>query len=1008
MSQSKPKTNTLLHTHGHTSKPSVDTTASGLAESAISFSAFPEPPSSIPPTPIRSVFGSASPSVINSPVSLRYDTLVAGGSVPSTSNRYSRSTVDRDTNHAPPSPSGKPETDVTSVSGSNISPYDWHEGASSIDVDATEDRLLPTSFITSLLRENVGPRAANRASFSSDAFSGISEMTYPPRNPFLDSLRESSAGPSHTTSPRQSQRGPLPRPIGARPRNSFQRGNVTEAGSSDVHPRSAALASRENPRLGGRDVARKGSLLSQSTVVAELSDGSGRSAKKLAAYNEIEETEYDSQPDIQTNASSGLATSVTPLTRQRSNSYLNADPLHRESFHSIKSTAPSFMSRISSLRRRALTWRRKPLPPIPTIPRIAVTRNSSEDEQAPLPELVSRANQLHGLLEKGYHPHQSMISHHTKNEHIASGFDHVTIPDTISRHNSTRNSSGKLRAVAWVKNNKPWVTLGIFILIAIIAIAAAVGVTAQRNKLHKASDCQGNLGGADCNLNATCVCTSSSSPSSCSSPIGQAVLDVIPVMNTVLATNITTSTVYSSLWIAQGGVQGSSCVEQVDMIDVGPQLDPVNQPNRTQWAQSALLWTLTQTQNLSSVEQLQDFVRKAAWSSLPTPDGPTSASSGFNMTVAGFNYDFASQTITPISAKFVNEGQPSGDQASRVDASLIPPLDHIYSYAVASSKQRENALLQYWTNTLHQREDSLGSFKAAFNSSPIVLPFDATSHPIQSLYNATSFPPPTACYPGLRSDQQDLINAIEGDVFGLPQANTALQFDTSCFPVHPAYGILDVLRLRFPYPDFGTNVTREGVVLKPGVAPRAVLAMGAGLSALPGPVNSTRSLTAAADPRNYGTPTYANHIILQYLSSMDINTANAVVSYILSAATSSTPAPADNLPLNSIPSLEVAVFGSVEASDADIYLSPFTLNSGSLFFGSSDGSAFRNFVIGRGGQIAWAENATSAEVVYDKSFSDLIFNQTWAATAAGISTNAPDVGLSNITGTFSLYQRFSP
>lgn len=322
-------------------------------------------------------------------------------------------------------------------------------------------------------------------------------------------------------------------------------------------------------------------------------------------------------------------------------------------------------------------------------------------------------------------------------------------------------------------------------------------------------------------------------------------------------------------------------------------------------------------------------------------------------------------------------------------------------------------MLQYWTQTLHQSESRLEPFKTAFSSSPIILPFDATSQAIQRLYNADTFPPPIACYPGLQPDQLHLVNAVEEAAFGLPQTNTTQQFDATCFPIHPAYGILDLLRLRLPFLDSLGETARQGIILNPDVAPRAILALGEVLSALPGSINATRDFAADVDPRNYGTPTYASHILLQYLSSMSINTANAVISHVLDTQSPGPPTPdsaadSDLFPLESLPILEVAVFGNIEASDTSSYVSSFTTSSGSLFFGSSDGSAFRTWAIGRGGQIAWAENATSPEVVHDESFSDYVFNSTWLAASIAITTNAPNVGLVNITDSFQSNQRFSP
>lgn len=479
MAQGRLKSNALYPSHKHTSKPSEETNASGLAESAISYSAFPEPPSSIPPTPIRSVFGSSGPSISNS-------------HVPDPPRHKS---PQANTNSI-----SKRDNDVTSISTSNISPYDWHEGSSSIDVDAAEDRLLPTSFITSLLRENAGPRGANRASYSSDAISGISEMTYPPRNPFIDSLRDSSPGPSKNPSQnpsrRQSYRGPLPRPVGGRAPSSAQfQGRGRGIGVSDgLDPGSTDY---------GQTSSRSGSALSQSTLTAGPSDSSRKSGRKLAVYNEVDESEEGPHQDVQTNSSSGFATSETHLAQRRPAPNPSVDPHGRESIYSTRSAAPSFVSRISF--RRMLTWRRKPLPPVPTIPHIPIATEREHrriEEQAPLPDLVNRANQLHVLLEKGYHPHQSISSYPTKTEQVTSSFEDAETIAQFHREREVRRSSpfSYSRVVLWLKRNKLWVTLGIFVVIAIIAIGSAVGVTAQRNRIQKSSCSAGTTGGASCNL----------------------------------------------------------------------------------------------------------------------------------------------------------------------------------------------------------------------------------------------------------------------------------------------------------------------------------------------------------------------------------------------------------------------------------------------------------------------------------------------------------------------------
>jgi hypothetical protein len=146
---------------------------------------------------------------------------------------------------------------------------------------------------------------------------------------------------------------------------------------------------------------------------------------------------------------------------------------------------------------------------------------------------------------------------------------------------------------------------------------------------------------------------------------------------------------------------------------------------------------------------------------------------------------------------------------------------------------------------------------------------------------------------------------------------------------------------------------------------------------------------------------------------MPINTANAVVDHVLRTASSFPVPPSPDrqpllFPLESIPLLEVAVFGNVEHTDVDSDVSSFTTSSGLLFFGSNDGTAFRTWAIGQGGTIMWTENATSPEIVRDKTFSDSIFNQTWVAASIAIQVNATSVSVANITAAFRSNNRFDP
>lgn len=315
----------------------------------------------------------------------------------------------------------------------------------------------------------------------------------------------------------------------------------------------------------------------------------------------------------------------------------------------------------------------------------------------------------------------------------------------------------------------------------------------------------------------------------------------------------------------------------------------------------------------------------------------------------------------------------------------------------------------YWTTTLQQRIEDLATFKTALSTSPILLPFNGTSPTILSLYNSSLFPPPLACYPGLGNAQLQQITALESGVFGLSPASNATQFDLACYPNHPVYGVLDVLRLRLPFLDSETGVAHQAAVLKTEVAPRAVVYTGAQLSTWP----NISSANFTPDPRSYGTLGLSSHIVLQYLSSIpDVSVASALVKFVLNSTSNNSVPPDPSSPLfqfsSTIPVLEVAVFGSVEPTDIGSAVTSFVSPSGSLFFGSVEGSAFRNWAITTvGGSVVWTETSISPLVVRDNSLSDVTINQTWTAISTAIQNHIDGIGLANITETFQITNKFT-
>ncbi|GLB36245.1 hypothetical protein LshimejAT787_0305330 [Lyophyllum shimeji] len=1015
----------------HVSARSQDTNASGIADSTISYgeslSQFPQPPASIPTTPIRSEFGVPSPS--RSTFSTRTAPLlpprrkplpVPGAASGKPAYKFPSASVASGSSAS--ARSGHSEASTSQPSSRQpaprVSPYDWHDGASSIGMDATEDRLLSTSFITSLLRESSGNRENHRASYGSDGLSGFSEMTYPP-------LASSYVDPSSSTT-----RALVQRPQGKRP------------------PPSAFAPIQESPnRLSGDSetiysvgdhspVVRKASVsrgTQGASVVGVASATLHITKPKDIPYGDGGSPFYTaSQPFL---PQDGPAGGVRPRFLKP-----NSTPQRRESLHSVKSVVPSIISRISSHLsiRRILEWRKaKPLPPVPLIPHVPIAAESEhrrEEESKSLPELVNRVGALQGFLEKGYDPHQSVATFYAaqKGEGLASAFDDAdtVLRDAVgvktARLSRSANSpfkvttaSPRLHNVGAVrggltvpKRRRTLIVLGVFLAVCLAAVCTAVGITVGRKKSLPV--CAGNMTGAACNLNSTCVCTSSL-PEQCDG-LAQNIVDLIPTLNKVFLANLTSNAVYNKIWLVQGAVPGS-CASQSRLVDVAPALTSQLSENITQWAQTALLWNLVESQDLKATAMLQKFIQSAPWKTFD-PQGSTSP---FSTTVSGYIFNFATQEVTSPNVSFVAVGQPTAAQLSQVGPVAQAALDRMYSFASASSTQHRQALEKYWTTVLQQKLADLPTFISAFSVSPILLPFDAAATQQPQSVNklltpstSSPFPPPLSCYPGLEPDQIQQVNAIEGGVFGLSQLSSAKQFDPACYTDRPIYGVLDVLRLRLPFLDPRSGIPRQAAVLKRDVAPRVIMRTGMVLSPLPGPSNVTVITTEQSDPRQYGTLGQFNHVVLRYLSSIPrLDVANALVNYVLASASAQALPPTNASilydSLATIPAIEVAVFGSITPSDISSAVSAFTTPSGSLFFGSDQGTALRNWAItGCSSSIAWAEAALSPVIVRDNDFLDSTFNQTWTAVSTALRNGIGNVGLINITDTFAITKKFTP
>lgn len=314
---------------------------------------------------------------------------------------------------------------------------------------------------------------------------------------------------------------------------------------------------------------------------------------------------------------------------------------------------------------------------------------------------------------------------------------------------------------------------------------------------------------------------------------------------------------------------------------------------------------------------------------------------------------------------------------------------------------------------LQQQASDLPKFMSTVSLSPVLLPFDATAtfanNPVAQLLtnsSTTPFPPPLACYPGLDSSTMRAVTDIEAGIFGLTSPSAASQFDQSCYASRPIYGVLDILRLRLPFIDSRTGTAKQAAVLQRDAGPRAVLYAGEVLSAMPAASGASNSTSTVTDPRQFGTLNHLSHVMLDYLSSIDdTNLAISLVEYVLTAPT----VPPSNTSalfrgLAQLPTLEVAVFGTVLPTDLASIASSFATPNGSLFFGSDASAAVRTWAINAAGApVVWADSAGAPKVVREASLDDDTFALVWdpAFQFQHTQTTGVVVNVGNITTAFS-------
>jgi hypothetical protein len=271
--------------------------------------------------------------------------------------------------------------------------------------------------------------------------------------------------------------------------------------------------------------------------------------------------------------------------------------------------------------------------------------------------------------------------------------------------------------------------------------------------------------------------------------------------------------------------------------------------------------------------------------------------------------------------------------------------------------------------------------------------------------NGTSFPAPLACYPGMPELARTNIGTIEQHAFDLvPLATIPSALDAACFPNRPTYGVLDVLRLRRPFADAreSMQVTSAQLVSKAGT--RAVLHGGEQLFGLTGfrdngLATQTNFTTAQADPREYGTIQHLDHVALSYLLAFpNVNLAKQAAQFIMNADEATLPPTSgDELfdesdALESIPAIEVAVFGSILPTDLATFSADLATPNGTLFFGSASADIFRKWALRDSNDlILWSNSSASQKVVHESRTNNTAF-ETVRSQAVDLIRASAEVG----------------
>ena len=486
---------------------SITTNASGIADSTISYgtvdalqyqlSHFPPPPTEIP-TPTTPHF----PRFVVPVAPLKLPQRDPHPNVPNESSQqpqlqsppihyFSEESVQTSSAVRPLRRQPSFKTYATTGTLGTISPFDWHEGSSSIDVDPRDDRMLPTSFITSLMSssEHGSPRS-NLSSMpppqsSAQLFSGGN-------NPDSMSVMSDATYPPHNYPPVSSPTKAIP-------------------------PGAAYLES------SGRS-SRANSIGAMTTDTDYDKPSVWSNAPLVNPPNRYESIAEDTMGELQTRGETSKHSPYPNPVRRPSRG-------RRQSLASTRTTRSYVSSLISKLSRttsriRAMT---KPLPPVPAIP--AELRNSDYqkvEESMPLPQLANRADVLSRMLARGHRPHSdhkpSNVHSFTSTPEVEVQWDGTTRSNwptvhEISAYNyhsgekvATSNRPAGFRDKLITRFGKKKIIVVLIVIAALLIILAVLLGVLLRKSTTALPKCPAGKTGTDCDIGMSIFPSSSSFP----------------------------------------------------------------------------------------------------------------------------------------------------------------------------------------------------------------------------------------------------------------------------------------------------------------------------------------------------------------------------------------------------------------------------------------------------------------------------------------------------------------